>query len=181
MTCPNFPNDNQPQRRGWRRATVWGGGAAAGRHFTPWCRPALWQGCTGRGAEPLSYRRCQPPRARQRSCTAWTWRRRALCVLDRVEGYRERPSPAGGLGYASGSVGWGWSSENLSFLVGGGSTEVYLLMEPYVLSYGSTLITRIRNNPASAHYAIMIQRSIAQAYTAISRGDFEDECKLLYC
>ncbi len=26
MTCPNCPNDNLPQRRGWRRATVWGGG-----------------------------------------------------------------------------------------------------------------------------------------------------------
>ena len=102
-------------------------------------------------------------------------------MLDRVEGYRERSSPAGGLGYASGSVGWGWSSENLSFLVGGGSTEAYLLMEPYVSSYGSMSIACIGNDPASANYAIKIQRSIAQAYTAISRGNFGDECKLLYC
>jgi hypothetical protein len=101
-------------------------------------------------------------------------------VLDRVEGYRERSSPAGGLGYASGSIGWGWSSENPSFLVGGGPTEAYLLMQPYVLSYGGTLIARVGNNPASAHYASMIQRSIAQAYTAISCGDLGDECKLLY-
>jgi hypothetical protein len=36
-----------------------------------------------------------------------TWWQRALCVLDRVEGYRERTSPEGVLGYASGSVGWG--------------------------------------------------------------------------
>jgi hypothetical protein len=35
------------------------------------------------------------------------WRRRALCVLDRVEGYRERSSLVGVLGYASGSVSWG--------------------------------------------------------------------------
>jgi hypothetical protein len=41
-TCPNCPNDNQPQLHGWRRATVWGGGAAAGRCSTPWHRPALW-------------------------------------------------------------------------------------------------------------------------------------------
>ncbi len=101
-------------------------------------------------------------------------------MLDRVERYRERSSPAGGLGYASGSVGWGWSLENLLFLVGGGSTETYLLMEPYVSSYGGTSIPRVRNDPASAHYAIMNQRSIARAYTAISRGNFGDECKLLY-
>ena len=102
-------------------------------------------------------------------------------MLDRVEGYREQSSPAGGLGYASGSVGWGWSSENLSFLVGGGSTEAFLLMQPYVLSYGGTSIARVGNDPASAYYVIMIQRFIAQAYTAISRGDFGNECKLLYC
>jgi hypothetical protein len=104
--CPNCPNDNQPQRRGWRRATDWGG-AAAGRRSTPWRCLALWQGCTGRGVAPPSYRRCRLPRVRRRSCTAGTWLRRALCVLDRMEGYRERSSPAGGLGYVSGSVGWG--------------------------------------------------------------------------
>ena len=71
--------------------------------------------------------------------------------------------------------------ENLSFLVGGGSTEAYLLMELYLSSYGGTSIARVGNDNASTHYTIMIQRSIAQAYTAISRGDFGDECKLLYC
>jgi 6-phosphogluconate dehydrogenase len=60
------------------------------------------------------------------------------------------------------------SSENHSFLVGGGSTEAYSLIEPYVSSYGGTSIAHVGNDPASAHYAIMIQRSIengfAQAY-----------------
>ena len=158
-----------------------GGGAVTGRRSMPWRRPALWQGCTGRGAALPSYRRRQPPRACRRSCTTGTWRRQALCVLDCVEGYREWSSLAGGLGYLSGSVGWGWSLENLLFLVGGGSTEAYLLMEPYVSSYGGTLIARVGNGPAFAHYAIMIQHSITQAYTAISRGNLGDECKLLYC
>ena len=96
-TCPNCPDDNQPHRRGWRRATLWGGaGAVAGRHSTPQRRPALLRGCTGRGAAPLSSRRRRPPRTRYWSCTAGTWRRRALCVLDRVEGYGKRSSPTGG-------------------------------------------------------------------------------------
>ena len=141
-----------------------GGEAAVGRRSTPWRRPTLWRGCTGWGAAPPSYRRRRPPRARRRSCTTRTWRRWALCVLDCVEGYRERSSPAGGLGYTSGFVGWGWSWENLSFLVGGGLTEAYLLMQLYVWSYGGTSIARVGNNPASAHYASMIQCSIAQAY-----------------
>ncbi len=103
MTCPNCPNDNLLQRRGWRRATIWGGGRR--RDGIP--RRGVAPPCTSREAAPHSYRRCRPPRVRQRSCTASTWRQRALCVLDRVEGYREQSSPEGGLGYASRSVGWG--------------------------------------------------------------------------
>ena len=74
-------------------------GAAAGRRSTPQHCPALWRGCTGQGAALPSSRRRRPPRRRYWSCTAGTWRRGALCVLDRVEGYEKRSSPAGG--YAS--------------------------------------------------------------------------------
>ena len=127
-TCPNCPNDNQPQRRGWRRATVWGGaGAAVGRCSTPRCCPALWQGCTGWGAAPpLSWRR-QLPRTCYWSCTAGTWRWRALCMLDRVEGYGEQSSPAGGWRRGSGNAGGsdGVGSNNDNDDIGGTPTRAW--------------------------------------------------------
>ena len=95
-TCLNCPNDNQPQRLGWRRTTVWGGGqrwdGIPCRSVIPPCGEAVPVG----GAAPQSSWRRRPPRMRYWSCTAETWQRRALCVLDSVEGYGERSSLAGG-------------------------------------------------------------------------------------
>ena len=113
------PNDNQPGRRGWGGVEE-GARPAQTAQTTISCSAAdgggppsggggrRWDGVPHRGVAPpcgkavpvrgrrRRYRRRRPPRARRRSCTAGTWQRQALCMLDRVEWYRERSSPEGG-------------------------------------------------------------------------------------
>jgi hypothetical protein len=73
------------------------------------------------------YRRRQPPRTHYWSYTAGTWRRQALCVQDRVEGYGERSSPVGGWrrgsGDASGSDGVGGNNNDDN--IGGTPTRAW--------------------------------------------------------
>ena len=147
-----------------------GVGVAVGQRSTPWRCPALWQGCTGRGATPPSYRRRWLPRVRQRSCTARTWRRRVLCMLDRVEGYRERSSPAGGWRRVSSNAG----DSGVVAVRGEWHCDVCQLL------LDSGVRVRPRPGAGGVRRLGLSLRDQPRAYTTICQGDCRNECKLMY-